>query len=602
MTLRVRALLLAVVGGSLLGLASCDSNKKGSAAKDETTASAADHRFDTFKGQFIERLWRLNPDYAASQGYHKYDDQLVVPDSAWRAGAGAQFRRELSALQSHGRDSVSANNQTDHRMLADYLNASIWYLDSLRAWTWDPSYYNLGDPIGNLLNGRYAPLQKRLLALTDKLGKAPAYYEAAQRNLRNPSREHTALAILQNQGTLALLPAVLDSAKAAKLTDFQRERLGQQVTATRGAIEGYIAYLQRYQQQQGKLKTATARSFRLGADLYARKFHHDLTSGYSPKQLYDRAVQHKEELLTDMARVSKELWPKYFAKEPMPADRRALIKKMIDRLTLNHTTPDSFVTSVRQQIPRLVAFVNDKHLLTQDPSKPLVVRETPLYMRGGGAGASVSAPGPYDKGANTYYNVTPITKEDYTPAQAESYLREYNRYTLQILNIHEAIPGHYTQLVYANRSPSLVKSLFGNGSMVEGWAVYTERMMLESGYGDQSRELWLLYYKWNLRTTLNTILDYSVHTLNMSQPEAISLLTQDGFQERAEAEGKWRRVTLSQVQLCSYFDGYAQIMDLRDEQKKALGAKFDLRAFHEQFLSYGSAPVRYIRQLMTRGS
>ncbi len=579
----------------LLTLAACG----GKEAASETAAAAqtpADRRFDTFKDQFIERLWRLNPDFAASQGYHKYDAELVVPDSAWRAGASAQYGRELARLGGFGLDSLSANNQIDHRMLADYLRAAAWYTDSLRAWEWDASSYNLGDGIGGLIAGRYAPLKTRLLALTDKLGHADAYFVAAKRNLRHPSPEHLKLAVLQNQGVLALLPTVLDSAKTPTLNDFQRQRLTQRVAAARAAIESYVQHLKQLQARPD----AQARSFRLGQALYARKFQHDLTSAFTPDQLFERATAHKEELLSQMAKISTQLWPKYFGSKALPTDRRLLIKTLIDTLARRHTTPDSFVVAVRAQIPQLVAFVNEKKLLTQDPSKPLVVRETPLYMRGGGAGASVSAPGPYDKGANTYYNVSPVTPADYTPAQAESYLREYNRYTLQILNIHEAIPGHYTQLVYANRSPSLVKALFGNGAMVEGWAVYTEKMMLENGYGGGSPELELLYYKWNLRTTLNTILDISVHTRNLSEKDAVALLMNDGFQERAEAEGKWRRVRLSQVQLCSYFDGYQQIMDLREEVKKQQGAAFDLRVFHEQFLSYGSAPVRYIRTLLLK--
>ncbi|GGZ23732.1 uncharacterized protein DUF885 [Shewanella chilikensis] len=206
------------------------------------------------------------------------------------------------------------------------------------------------------------------------------------------------------------------------------------------------------------------------------------------------------------------------------------------------------------------------------------------------------APGPYEKGGNTYYNVTPL--DGMTDEQAESYLREYNHWILQVLNIHEAIPGHYTQLVYSNESPSLVKSLFGNGAMVEGWAVYAERMMLEQGYGNFEPEMWLMYYKWNLRVICNTILDYSIQVKGMTEEQAIKLMTDEAFQQQAEAEGKWRRATLSQVQLTSYYAGYREIYDLREELKQQQGKAFDLKTFHENFLSYGSAPVKYISQLM----
>ncbi len=169
---------------------------------------------------------------------------------------------------------------------------------------------------------------------------------------------------------------------------------------------------------------------------------------------------------------------------------------------------------------------------------------------------------------------------------------------LPVLNIHEAIPGHYVQLVYANRSPSLIKSIFGNGAMIEGWAVYAERMMLESGYGEHKAEAWLIYSKWNLRSVCNTILDYRVHVLGMSEAEAIDLLTRQAFQTEQEAREKWRRVTLTSVQLTSYFSGYSAILDLREQLKREHGGAFDLKRFHEQFLSYGNAPVKVIRELM----
>ena len=232
-----------------------------------------------------------------------------------------------------------------------------------------------------------------------------------------------------------------------------------------------------------------------------------------------------------------------------------------------------------------------------DPSRPLVVRREPDYMAGV-AGASINAPGPYDKEGNTYYNVGSLS--GWAKDKSESYLREYNHYILQILNIHEAIPGHYAQLIYSNKSPSLIKSILGNGAMVEGWAVYSERMMLEEGYGDNDPAMWLMYYKWNLRATCNFILDYSVHSGNMTKEEAMKILVDEAFQQQTEAENKWRRMQLTQVQLTSYFTGYTEIYEFREELKKKLGDEFNLKQFHEKFLSYGSSPVKDIRQMMLK--
>jgi uncharacterized protein (DUF885 family) len=377
----------------------------------------------------------------------------------------------------------------------------------------------------------------------------------------------------------------------SSLSDSEKENFQDNLEKAKAAINDYVAFLGDLRKD---LFPQTAQNFRIGEELFHKKFELDIVSSFSAREIYEISLERKDELHGRMAKLARELWPKYLADQPVPKDSLQMIRQVIDMISLNHVSPDSFIIAIEKQIPELVNFVNENDLLTQDPTKPLVVRETPDYMAGV-AGASISAPGPYDKSANTYYNVTPPTK--LSPEQAESYLREYNHYILQILNIHEAIPGHYTQLVYANQSPSIIKSVLSNGAMIEGWAVYTELMMLENGYKD-TPEMWLMYNKWNLRAVVNTILDYSVHVLNLPEQEAIDMLINQAFQENAEATGKWKRATLSQVQLCSYFTGFYEIYDLREELKELRGKDFNLKAFHEEFLSYGSAPVKYIREMM----
>jgi uncharacterized protein (DUF885 family) len=300
-----------------------------------------------------------------------------------------------------------------------------------------------------------------------------------------------------------------------------------------------------------------------------------------------------------MALLAELLWPKYFPNSARPADRLDTIGRVIAKLSEQHVERADLVAAVKAQIPDLERWVREHDLVTLDPTKPLTVRETPPHQRGI-AGASIYAPGTYDAGAPTYYNVTPL--DDLSSERAESWLREYNDWMLPILNIHEAVPGHYVQLIYANKSPSLIKSIFGNGAMIEGWAVYTERMMLESGWGDSKAEAWLVYSKWNLRAVCNTIIDYGVHVRGMSEADVLAMLTREAFQTEQEAADKWKRVTRTSVQLTSYFAGYAAILELRERLKRERGNAFDLKQFHEQFLSYGSAPVKVIRGLMDAGS
>ena len=572
-----------------LAFASCSQTDK------TATTSGPDARFDAFKGQFIEALWKQNPDFATGAGYHKYDSLLLIPSAAQRQADDAFAQQNLAALGRFALDSLSPNNQIDLRLLRNELRAERWYADTLKSWQWNPANYNLGASVGDLLNGRHFRLDRRLRNISDKISHAAEYYAAARTNVSNPTREHTELGIKQNAGGLEVFGSALaDSVRKSGLTAAEKATLTTRVAAARTAVQGYLNFL-----KKDVLAKGPFRPFRIGKVLYEQKFAYDIQSRFTAAEVYEQALKHKAELMHDMGRRAARLFPKYLLGQKAPADTLALVTAVINQLTLKHAPRDGFVDAVKRQIPTLVAFVNEHKLLTQDPSKPLVVRETPLYMRGSGAGASVSAPGPYDKGANTYYNVEPLPAE-WTPAQAESYLREYNDYTLQILNIHEAIPGHYTQLVYANRSPSLVKSLFGNGAMVEGWAVYSERMMLESGYGRNSDEMWLMWDKWNMRSTLNAVIDHAIQVENMSEKDVVAMLRREGFQEEAEARGKWLRATLSQVQLSSYFTGYSEIYALRQELKQEQGKAFDLKAFNEKFLGFGSAPVKYIRELLLR--
>ncbi|RYY20436.1 MAG: DUF885 domain-containing protein [Cytophagaceae bacterium] len=576
-----------------LALPACTSHSTKTA--DQTAATPADARFDRFKDQFILDLWKQNPDYAASQGFHKYDSLLVIPDEAARRRDAAFVAKNLGALAGFGLDSLSANNQIDWRLLNNELRAQRWYADTLRAWQWNPASYNLGASVGDLLNGHHYPLARRLRNISAKIAQAGAYYAAAKANITGPTREHAELAVQQNEGGLAVFgPALADSVQKSSLSAAEKALLTQRIAGAQKAVQGYLDFL-----KKDVLTGKEFRSFRIGKALFDRKFALDIQSRYSAAEVFGLAQKHKADLLHDMGRRAARLFPKYCAGQPVPKDTLQLIRQVIDKLTLKHAPREGFVDAVKRQIPTLTKFVNDHDLLTQDPSKPLVVRETPAYMRGSGAGASVSAPGPYDKQANTYYNVEPLPPT-WTAQQAESYLREYNDYTLQILNIHEAIPGHYTQLVYANRSPSLVKSIFGNGAMIEGWAVYSERMMLEAGYGNNSDEIWLLWDKWNMRSTLNAVVDNLIQTQNASEKDVVALLTGAGFQEEAEARNKWHRATLSEVQLSSYFTGYTEIVALRDEVKARKGSVFSVKQFNEQFLSFGSAPVKYIRDLLAR--
>lgn len=564
-------------------------NDNASGNREQAQTGEANASFENYKANFIEAYWKAFPNRTAETGYHKYDSILSIPD-AKNAELQLKFiEANLDSLKTYELNTLSDNNKTDYHIIENQLNASKWRMQVEKEYEWNPSYFNVSSAFAEILNGNYDSLDTRLHNFYLKMQYVPAYYEAAKNVIKNPTLEHTQLAIDQNIGGLSVFQGDLEAAlKNSHLPEPEKKEIQERAKQAVASIRGYADWLK-------KLDNKTPRSFRLGKELYAQKFEYEIQSGYTIDQIYDKAIEHKKELHEKMFVLADRLWSKYMGTAAKPDDRLTLIRQVIDKISLKHTTGDAFQSTIEKQLPELVEFIKNKDLIYLDPTKPLVVRKEPGYMAGV-AGASISAPGPYDKGGNTYYNVGSMS--GWSKEKVESYLREYNDYILQILNIHEGIPGHYTQLVYSNQSPSLIKSLFGNGAMVEGWAVYAERMMLENGYGNNEDEMWLMYYKWNLRATCNTILDYSVHTKDMSKEQALDLLTREAFQQQAEAEGKWNRVNLTQVQLCSYFTGYTEIYDFREELKKQKEDKFNLKQFHEKFLSYGSAPVKYIKELM----
>ncbi len=545
--------------------------------------------FNNYKTGFIQRLWKMYPDWATMIGYHKYDSILYVPTDLQRSKELSFSDVELKKLKSFPVDQLTGTNKTDYYLMENFLKKIRWDIETLKSHEWDPSNYNVVGSFSYILSESYAPLKTRLADFYLKLKNIPAYYAAAEKNIKNPTAEHLQLAIDQNEGTLSVFETdFVDSVKTMKFYPETEEAYIRRGKEAADAIRNYIAFLKSF-------KNYNPRSFRLGADLYAQKFNFDIQSRYSSDEIFKAALDRKDYLHAEMGKIAVSLWPKYFGNQPMPKDKLVLIKKVIDTISVQHVKPEDFKKEIEKQLPELTAFVKEKNLVYMDPAKPLKVRKEPGYMAGV-AGASMSSPGPYEKNGTAYYNVG--TLDGWSQERAESYLREYNHYVLQILNIHEAIPGHYVQLIYSNKSPSIIKSILGNGAMIEGWAVYSEYMMMENGYGNNEPEMWLMYYKWNLRAVCNTILDISIHTKNMSKEAAMDLMVNQGFQQQAEAEGKWKRATLTSVQLCSYFTGFHEIMQLRDEYKKAKGGAYTVRGFNESFLSYGSAPVKYIRELL----
>jgi uncharacterized protein (DUF885 family) len=578
-------LISILLSAALLG---CQTNKP--AANTTNT----DSTFKSFETSFLDAYFRQYPSQSISSGYGKYYDKLIVPDSNTIAGNLTFSHQWLDSLQKQDYAGLTDNNKISFNILKHQLESDTWYDSVFREYEWNPALYNLAGDCDYIVNQPYAPLHQRLVHLSHYLENATTFYQNALKITHQPVREFVELAIKQNQGGLSFFGTSLsDSINSAHLTDTQKTQLESNIAKTVAAIKNYIAAL--------KQLTADAhlqfRPFAIGKDLYTQKFNYDLATNLTPEQLFAGASADEKHCYDRMFHLSDSLWPKYFRSQPKPKDTLPIIQALIDKISLQHAAPADFFDSLKNQVAALKKFIVQKDLFAFDTINPIKVRLMPEYERGVVIASAEFSP-PYLKGDN-WYNVDDLTK--YPKEKAESALREVNNYTSQLLSIHEAVPGHCLQGIYTNlRSPDVLRAVFSNGAMVEGWAVYTEGMMLENGWSGPSPEMELMYNKLKLRELSNVIIDYDMQCLQKPKEYIMDILEKQCFQTKAQAEEKYHRATVSQVQLCSYYAGSTAIRTLRDEYRNKLGAAYTLKGFHEKFLSCGSAPVRYIREQMLR--
>jgi uncharacterized protein (DUF885 family) len=340
--------------------------------------------------------------------------------------------------------------------------------------------------------------------------------------------------------------------------------------------------------------------FRIGRELYDEKLAFALTSPLDRTEIRRRAEQEATATRAKMYEVARKVLAGRPGAPPTPAhptpvEQQAAIKAALDLASAERPPRSGVVDLAKQTLRETTEFVRRRGFVSV-PDEPLEIILMPEFQRGV-AIAYCDSPGPLDKGQRTFYAVSPIP-EDWTEAQVDSFLREYNSRSIANLTIHEAMPGHYLQIAHSNRYPSIVRAMLGSGPFVEGWAVYTERVMQEQGFRDGDPLMQLVQLKWYLRSITNAIMDSAIHVDGMSRDEAMKLMIETGFQEEREAAGKWVRAQLTSAQLSTYFVGYQEHSDMRAEAERRGGTGFDLRQYHDTVLSYGSPPVRFVRALL----
>ncbi len=581
--------------------------------------------FEYLLRDFFDEFFLLYPVAATQAGDHRFDNRWPDLSGTGRLARLALLRRwraRFGALDDIG---LTPDERIDRGILLETLDARLFEEESLREETWNPlSYVELiGTGLFALLARPYAPWHHRGEAFVRRLRHLPGIVAAARENLlgmpdRPVSRLHTETALEQLDGIRDLIDEALRIADANRYDEdaFRLPpRFADAVPVAVAALDDLRACLER------EVLPRSSGDGRLGPALYAAKLRHVLGSDLAPEELSARAGRDARAVRAEMARLARELWPAWLGDRPIPAgdpDADAVIvRAVLDAVAREHRRPEELLDHCTREVARIERFVRRNQMIGL-PREPLEVTWTPGFLRPLG-GAFLDPPGPLEKGQKSFFWITP-PGEDWPPERVESSMREDNDRMLRLLCIHEGIPGHYLQLDWSNRCPSLVRSIFASGAFSEGWAVYVTQAMMDVGYGRRDPALLLTHWKFYLRSIVNALLDVGIHAGSMTEAEAMRLMVGDGYQEEQEARAKWLRARLTSTQLSTYYAGAAELWDLELEARRRWAAShggsrddvpdppivggygdagdFDYRGHLEALVSHGSPPVRWLRRIV----
>src|SRR5213596_1829828 len=553
-------------------------------------ATSQDDAFQKIAGDYIEQYLQANPEDATELGNHRFDGQLTdySPEARTKdLATQKQFRDKLGALVG----SLTGANNIDFRILKENIDYQIFRAEELKEADWNPLVYmqSIANSLYLLVARDFAPAEKRIPNLRQRMEGIPRVIAQAKANLQHPPRVHTETAIEQTQGAINLvregLSPVLDRAPQMKkeLTPLQEK--------TAAALEDYKKWL------QNDVLPRSDGNFRLGAEKFRKKLRFALASDLSMEEIMERAHTDLRQTQTAIYETALPLYKKYFptGDDKALADKHKVTAAVLDKLAEQHPDDATVVGYAQKIVGEATDFVKQHNLVTV-PDVPLDVIAMPEFKRGV-AIAYCDSPGPLERNGRTFFAVAP-TPKDWSKQRKESFFHEYNNYEIRDLTVHEAMPGHYLQLAHANefRAPTLVRAIFRSGTFIEGWAVYCEQMMADQGYGGP--EVKMQQLKMRLRAIANAILDQSIHAGDMTEQEAMDLMMKETFQQEGEAVAKWKRASLTSAQLSTYFVGVTEHLDLRNSAKKKAGPSFDQKKYNDQVISYGSPSVKYVRELM----
>ncbi len=561
---------------------------------DETKppAEGPEAEFHRLCKDFLDTYLTQYPVTATRLGDHRHDVKWSDNSEEARQWRAAWLRQTRGRLESIPLNALPPEDQVDAAILAHRLDASLFSMEHLRPWENRPLSVvgEVGSGLDYLVSRDFAPLPIRMLALKGRLDALPGFLARGQAALVAPPRIHTETAIDQNKGLIAFV-------NGSMRADFdqvpeQAEGLNASADAAAAALEEFQRFL------EDELLPRSTDEFRMGSELFEQKLQYTLDTGLTADDVVQRAWTTLEQTRANMVVLARELHPEFFPGEPVPhtpdeAAETALIRKVLDHMAADHADDATVFDQARASLEEATRFVEEHDLVTL-PGDPVEVIEMPEFNRGVSI-AYCDSPGPFEENPQTFYAIAP-PPEDWSDERRESFYREYNSTMIKDLTVHEAMPGHYLQLAHAARFKSPIRAVFGSGTFVEGWALYSEWVMEQHGFGGPA--VAMQRHKMVLRLCINAIIDNGVQAGSMTHDEAVALMTGKGFQEEGEAEGKWTRACLTSTQLSTYLIGLLEMMDIRRDYEARSGEEFDLKAYNDEILAHGSPAPRHLRMLL----
>jgi uncharacterized protein (DUF885 family) len=566
-----------------------------------------DRRFYITADRCLAECFRSSPVQATSAGDHRFDDRLDDFSAAGLRARVALARRHLLLLRRFDPATLSPAVRVDRELLMNDAEAAVFAIRDLQSHRRDPQCYLdvIGYGLLYLTLGETGspPGADRLRGLRGRLQAIPALLAAARRHLRRPGRVVTEQSIRTAAGTLAFLERGLPSLWA----DRPRLRPGMERARARAAE----AMRRFHRWLQTDLLPRSTGDWRLGESLWTRKLRLTLGSSMAPATILARAEELLASLRDRMLQLAEPLHDRLLPghRHPERGEERidVLVREVLDLVARRHSTRASLLDDTRSAVAEIKGFLRRADIVRLPPDDdPLVIEPTPGFLDGTAVAFFNPPPSlePHLKKSFWISSVPRGRDPEGDRAMEESFFREYNHHALKCLTIHEAFPGHYVQYWHALGSPlaTIYKKIFSSGTFAEGWAVLAERLVFEAGFAADEAATRLVHLKQMLRVPINALLDARLHTAPMSDAEAdrwaLELMTRRGFQEEAEARGKLRRAKVTSVQLSTYFVGYLELSDLLEEVRARDGARFNLRAFTDRLLSFGTIPPASVRALL----